>query len=141
MTRTNQRAAGLAMLGILWTACSEAEATGDALARELRDAGKTLNNWTEMNLEEFQQATERTLEATDRRIEELRVKVANSNAADQARTTLHELETKRKQLATKLSEMRETATDKLGEAKQSVVDGVSELNDRLSSAWDALAHG
>ena len=87
----------------------------------------------------FDQATQRTLRAMNQRITQLRDKIANSEAADKARATLDELESKREQLAKRMQELGETTTDKLSDAKQAVVDGITDLNERLRAAWAAFA--
>ena len=143
MPHITHRVAGAAFLGVLLTACSaeDAQAAEDpetAAEQELQKARAALANWSSMKADEFQQAAQRALQATERRIESLRKKVADSNAAAEAREQLAELERERKQLAQQLSELGDKAADQLQAARKAIVDGYGIFSDRLANAWDAL---
>ena len=135
MAYLTQRIAGLAMLGTLLVACSEAEAAGDAITREFHEATEAIQEWAGMDAEEFKAATRRAIEATDRKLEQLRDKVTDSEAT---RATIRELEEMRESLGESMNEVGSAAEDKLETARRAVVDKMSQLGTRLDAAWDAL---
>ena len=136
MSYLTQRIAGLALLGTLLTACSDAEAAGDTITREFHEATAALTNWSSMRAEEFDAATERAIQATDRRLEQLRAKVTNSEAT---RATIEELEALRESIGKHMSEVGNATKDKLDTARRTVVDELSNLGTRLDAAWQELA--
>tara|TARA_R110002072_G_scaffold31466_2_gene96907 strand:- start:3989 stop:4414 length:426 start_codon:yes stop_codon:yes gene_type:complete len=140
MLNTMQHVAGLALLGTLLTGCSDSNAATTDTARELREARDALGDWSEMKAEQFEQAAGRALRATEQQIATLRDKVANSEAADDARATLADLEARREQLVKDIAELSNATGEKLAAARRSIVDSVNDVTDRLGKAWQALTH-
>ena len=145
MPNTTTRISGAALLGAVLMSCSaeDAEAAEEepetAAERELRQARESLANWSAMKAEDFRQTAERALQATERRIETLRERVASSDAAADARRTLQELEQERDRLSRQLSELGDKAADEVERAREAIVDGYGEFQGRIEKAWRALA--
>lgn len=109
--------------------------------RELREARDALGDWSSMQAAEFEQAARDALAATERRIEELQKKIEDSEAADDAKAALAELKEQRDALGSKLEELGDEAADGVDAAREKIVDGFTEVQDRLDKAWSALTGG
>lgn len=109
--------------------------------RELREARDALGDWSSMQAAEFEQAARDALAATERRIEELQKKIEDSEAADDAKAALAELKKQRDALGSKLEALGDEAADGVDAAREKIVDGFTEVQDRLDKAWSALTGG
>ncbi|MFN3242721.1 MAG: hypothetical protein ACE37K_14560 [Planctomycetota bacterium] len=142
-TNRNRRAWQCAFLGSFLAACSgnAAHAGESEAAKELREARQALGRWSEMKAEQFEDATQRLLRATEARLTELRNRAANSELADDTRDAIAKLETESEALGERLVELKDATGDQLQKARKAVVDAAEAAADRVEKAWKALTDG